>query len=233
MSEEHGGRTVSDAEIMQAMRESERLVNTASTLAENLPIGKDGVYYRLDKLEEQGLVKSENLHQSGRVFYLPGIEGRGKALTDAHRFYDELACIPVTEAEFDQLTESHWHSLYDDISERQRYQLHLHLGLQAAFVREGFTEIARVIPFQPIFQEVSYYRLGRLCGEAMRECLEQDDPTEDERWKVVEAFLDRHFGDSSGEADANETETAAQGDLREYASAARAVNASQSGEAPA
>jgi predicted ArsR family transcriptional regulator len=63
---------VLDEEILAVFREAEDPVLIASEVAEHLPIGRRGVYDRLEKLEERGAVTSKKVGGRATVWWSPG-----------------------------------------------------------------------------------------------------------------------------------------------------------------
>lgn len=63
---------VSDEEILAVFREAEDPVLIASEVAEHLPIGRRGVYDRLEKLEDRGAVTSKKVGGRATVWWSPG-----------------------------------------------------------------------------------------------------------------------------------------------------------------
>lgn len=61
---------VSDEEILDVFRESEDPFLIASEVAEGLPIGRRGVYNRLEKLADEGELNYKKIGGRGTVWWL-------------------------------------------------------------------------------------------------------------------------------------------------------------------
>lgn len=64
---------VSDEEILEVFRESSDPVLIASEVAEELPIGRRGVYKRLEQLAEDGELGRKKIGGRGTVWWLAGL----------------------------------------------------------------------------------------------------------------------------------------------------------------
>jgi len=64
---------VSDEEILTVFRESQDPVLIASEVAEELPIGRRGVYKRLEQLAEKGELDRKKIGGRGTVWWLAGL----------------------------------------------------------------------------------------------------------------------------------------------------------------
>jgi len=64
---------VSDDEILAVFRESQDPVLIASEVAEQLPIGRRGVYKRLEQLAEEGELGRKKIGGRGTVWWLAGL----------------------------------------------------------------------------------------------------------------------------------------------------------------
>lgn len=62
---------VSDEEILDVFREADDPVLIASEVAEELPIGRRGVYNRLENLAEDGRLEYKKIGGRGTVWWLP------------------------------------------------------------------------------------------------------------------------------------------------------------------
>ncbi len=63
---------VSDEEILDILRQSPDPVLTASEIATELPIKRRGLYDRLVKLEEEGVLVSKKVGGRTTVWWFPG-----------------------------------------------------------------------------------------------------------------------------------------------------------------
>lgn len=74
MDEQGPGRKpqVSDEEILQIFQDSEDPVLIATEVAEQLPIGRRGVYERLKNLESEGTLQSKKVGGRSTVWWYPG-----------------------------------------------------------------------------------------------------------------------------------------------------------------
>lgn len=63
---------VSNEEILQVFRDAKDPVLIASEVSEQLPIGRRGVYERLKKLEEEGMLRSKKVGGRSTVWWYPG-----------------------------------------------------------------------------------------------------------------------------------------------------------------
>lgn len=64
---------VSDDEILAVFRESQDPVLIASEVAAELPIGRRGVYKRLEQLAEEGELGRKKIGGRGTVWWLTGL----------------------------------------------------------------------------------------------------------------------------------------------------------------
>jgi predicted ArsR family transcriptional regulator len=64
---------VSDEEILAVFHESSDPVLIASEVAEELPIGRRGVYKRLEQLAEEGELGRKKIGGRGTVWWLAGL----------------------------------------------------------------------------------------------------------------------------------------------------------------
>lgn len=64
---------VTDEEILEVLRESGDPVLIASEVAEELPIGRRGVYNRLEQLAEDGRLGRKKIGGRGTVWWLAGL----------------------------------------------------------------------------------------------------------------------------------------------------------------
>lgn len=66
-------RRVSDEEILEVFRNSSDPVLIASEVAAELPIGRRGVYKRLEQLAEDGKLRHKKIGGRGTIWWLSGL----------------------------------------------------------------------------------------------------------------------------------------------------------------
>lgn len=67
---------VSDDEILEVFQESSDPALIASEVAEELPIGRRGVYKRLEKLAEDGELERKKIGGRGTIWWLAGLSSQ-------------------------------------------------------------------------------------------------------------------------------------------------------------
>ena len=64
-------KKISDEEILRAIRDGEKPYTTATRLAEEFPISRQGISYRLKSLSEDGRLQQDKISGSGVLYLLP------------------------------------------------------------------------------------------------------------------------------------------------------------------
>lgn len=71
-SEKDQDPAISDDEILDIFRKASDPALTASEVADELPISRRAVFYRLRKLEDQGTLRSKKTGARGTIWWYPG-----------------------------------------------------------------------------------------------------------------------------------------------------------------
>jgi len=69
-----GRKTVSDSEIVAVMKNSGDPAFTASEIAEEVGMTKDGVYNRLEKLHDNGVIRRKQPQPTTVIWWVEGEE---------------------------------------------------------------------------------------------------------------------------------------------------------------